>query len=217
MQGLRFAGWWRGFRAFPSRVVIHSPEERLQKATEARCKFRLPCLSAFLPRFSNGFSGGKKKVWDILKYKAHILKSKAHIFSLLPRGVYALKISFQFSAPENAVFRHLFCCRVCLFSASGERAEKITDCTATGALPAADWMPLQAERKKLIKNNVRNLIFQWHFFISLACEPVRRCMMLRLWHGVTGVYWNFIFAIQTSQLWNASMKVRFAMVSAPVD
>ena len=62
MQGLRFAGWWRGFRAFPSSVVRHSPEEGLQKATEARCKFRLSCLSAFLPRFSNGFSGGKKKV-----------------------------------------------------------------------------------------------------------------------------------------------------------
>ena len=160
MQRLRFAGWWHGFRAFPSSAVRHSPEERLQKATEARCKFRLPCLSAFLPRFSNGFSGGEKLVACFLKLVARISKSEPLIFSLLPCEVYALKISFQFSAPENAVFSTpVFLPRMSV-SASGERAGKITDGTAAGKLPAADCMPLQTKRKKLIKNNVRNLIFQ---------------------------------------------------------
>ena len=124
MQRLRFAGWWRGFRAFPSSAVRHSPEERLQKATEARCKFRLPCLSAFLPRFSNGFSGGEKLVACFLKLVARISKSEPLIFSLLPCEVYALKISFQFSAPENAVFRHRFCCRGCLFQPAGSEPGK---------------------------------------------------------------------------------------------
>ena len=104
MQRLRFAGWWRGFRAFPSSAVRHSPEERLQKATEARCKFRLPCLSAFLPPFSSGFSGGEKLVACFLKLVARISKSEPLIFSLLPCGVNALKISFHFFRHDNGLF-----------------------------------------------------------------------------------------------------------------
>ena len=40
-----------------------------------------------------------------LKLVARISKSEPLIFSLLPRGVYALKISFHFSGAGNGIFR----------------------------------------------------------------------------------------------------------------
>ena len=62
-------------------------------------------MSAETRYFPVGFSRGKKLVAWILKLMARILKSEPLIFSLLPCGYNALKISFHFSAPENAVYR----------------------------------------------------------------------------------------------------------------
>ena len=55
------------------------------------------CLSA-KPRFSCGFGWGQKLMARILKLMARISKSEPLIFSLLPCGYNALKISFHFSA-----------------------------------------------------------------------------------------------------------------------
>ena len=67
-------------------------------AAQGKCRF----LSAFSGQFSKEFLWGKKLV-------ARILKSEPLIFSLLPGGVNALKISFHFSSAENAVFGLRFC------------------------------------------------------------------------------------------------------------
>ena len=65
---------------------------------------KVPFLSAFSGQFSKEFLWGKKLVACFLKLVARILKSEPLIFSLLPGGVNALKISFHFSGAENAVF-----------------------------------------------------------------------------------------------------------------
>ena len=70
-------------------------------------------MSAETRYFSVGFSRGKKLVAWILKLMARILKSEPLIFSLLPCGVNALKISFHFSALENAVLPPRFCVALC--------------------------------------------------------------------------------------------------------
>ena len=70
-------------------------------------------MSAETRYFSVGFSRGKKLVAWILKLMARISKSEPLIFSLLPCGVNALKISFHFSAPENAVLPPRFCVALC--------------------------------------------------------------------------------------------------------
>jgi hypothetical protein len=59
----------------------------------------------------DGFSGGKKLVACFLKLVARILKSEPLIFSLLPCEINTLKISFHFSAPENAFLRQKFSTR----------------------------------------------------------------------------------------------------------
>ena len=102
-------------------------------------------MSAETRHFPVGFSRGKKLVAWILKLMARILKSEPLIFSLLPCGVNALKISFHFSAPENAVLPPRFCvaacplpcCLMCVlrclmcFSARGKRAGRCAACCSS--------------------------------------------------------------------------------------
>ena len=95
-------------------------------------------MSAETRYFPVGFSRGKKLVAWILKLMARISKSEPLIFSLLPCGYNALKISFHFSAPENAVLPPRFCVAACplpcclmCFSARGKRAGRCAACCSS--------------------------------------------------------------------------------------
>ena len=70
------------------------------------------CAVGFCPPFRGGFQkgfrGGEKLVACFLKLVARILKSEPLIFSLLPCGVNALKISFHFPASKIPFFRARF-------------------------------------------------------------------------------------------------------------
>ena len=100
-------------------------------------------MSAETRHFSNGFPGGKKYVRHISKYLRHISKYVPCIFSLLPCGVNALKISFHFSALENAVLPPRFCVALwssrCGAKGRGGVRRVVRRVTCGMAFPAVRW------------------------------------------------------------------------------
>jgi len=74
---------------------------RIHRGFATRRGLRL-LLSVLFAAFRRGFSGAKKYVRHILKYKAHISNYVRHIFRLLQCGRKVLKKSFHFPAPGKA-------------------------------------------------------------------------------------------------------------------
>ena len=107
----------------------------------------LVCLH-FYPGFRTGFQGAKKGL-RYFKIQGTYFKKQGTYFFFAP--TWGLRTENQFSIFRTGKRR--FSTPVLLprmsVSASGERAGKITDGTAAGALSAAGCMPLRAERKKI--------------------------------------------------------------------
>ena len=94
-------------------AFVFLPDKNNTTSIETPCCFiqrKTPVRICPLPKagFSNGFSGGKKYVWDILKYVRPISKYVWPIFSLLGEGDNFLNFSFQFSGRKKTIISGAF-------------------------------------------------------------------------------------------------------------